>query len=339
MAGARGGAARGVERWPAFRAVAVVGERVAGADGRRQVVLRTDRVSRTAEDGGVRVHQAAAGDLRQAGHQHPRGGDAPRTGACLRPDSVLEQRDRGRFRRIMKRPHTPWWSGQAPLAEWFAEAYAWCARLRADRARSNDVRDLRLRPDADPAPQTCALIKRRRARPHAAGAAARRPAGRDRRPRGDHDAPPAATPRRRRPRRPRRPGPLRPGAARRPSRRRPRRHEDTDRHAQRRGDGHADADADRHGDARRQTPTASPTATPTATPTDTPTPTPTATPTADRDRHAHDDSPRRPGARPRPRRPRQRPRPPATRPTPSEPEPTPRAHGDPGARADTRPDR
>src|SRR4051794_18890276 len=41
--------------------------------------------------------------------------------------TVLSNRDRGEFRRIMRRPHAQWWTGKVPLAEWFAEAYSWCA--------------------------------------------------------------------------------------------------------------------------------------------------------------------------------------------------------------------
>ena len=41
---------------------------------------------------------------------------------------VLANDDRGVFRRIMRRPRALWWSGKVPLAEWFAEAYSWCAR-------------------------------------------------------------------------------------------------------------------------------------------------------------------------------------------------------------------
>ena len=42
---------------------------------------------------------------------------------------VMNNRDRGRFRRIMHRSATrKWWVGELPLAELFAEAYSWCAR-------------------------------------------------------------------------------------------------------------------------------------------------------------------------------------------------------------------
>lgn len=44
--------------------------------------------------------------------------------------TVLSNRDRGRFRRIMRQPYRRWWVGKRPLAEWFAEAYSWCARHR-----------------------------------------------------------------------------------------------------------------------------------------------------------------------------------------------------------------
>jgi hypothetical protein len=52
---------------------------------------------------------------------------------------VLSNRDRGEFRRIMGKPHSQWWKGRVPLAEWFAEAYAWCARNRRS-CRSTSTR-------------------------------------------------------------------------------------------------------------------------------------------------------------------------------------------------------
>jgi hypothetical protein len=41
---------------------------------------------------------------------------------------VMNNRDRGRFRRIMRARKRAWWSGKLPLAEQFAEAYSFCAR-------------------------------------------------------------------------------------------------------------------------------------------------------------------------------------------------------------------
>jgi hypothetical protein len=41
---------------------------------------------------------------------------------------VMNNRDRGTFRRIMGRRSAKWWRGTRPLAEQFAEAYSWCAR-------------------------------------------------------------------------------------------------------------------------------------------------------------------------------------------------------------------
>jgi hypothetical protein len=73
--------------------------------------------------------------------------------------TVLSNRDRGQFRRIMRRPHARWWEGSTPLAEWFAEAYAWCARY----ARIVSVSRYAIY-DYDPTPaqhrDTCALIRR-----------------------------------------------------------------------------------------------------------------------------------------------------------------------------------
>ncbi|MDA0179687.1 hypothetical protein OJ997_05225 [Solirubrobacter phytolaccae] len=72
--------------------------------------------------------------------------------------TVFSNTDRGRFRKIMRRPHTRWWSGTRPLAEWFAEAYAWCSRY----ARIESVKDYAIY-EYDPTPaqhrQACSLIK------------------------------------------------------------------------------------------------------------------------------------------------------------------------------------
>jgi len=44
---------------------------------------------------------------------------------------VMNNRDRGRFRRIFDQPRRrAWWTGKIPLAEQFAEAYSFCARYR-----------------------------------------------------------------------------------------------------------------------------------------------------------------------------------------------------------------
>ncbi len=43
---------------------------------------------------------------------------------------MLNNRDRGRFRRIMRARKRAWWKGEIPLAEQFAEAYSFCARYR-----------------------------------------------------------------------------------------------------------------------------------------------------------------------------------------------------------------
>jgi hypothetical protein len=41
---------------------------------------------------------------------------------------VMNNRDRGAFRRLMGRKRAEWWRGARPLGEQFAEAYSWCAR-------------------------------------------------------------------------------------------------------------------------------------------------------------------------------------------------------------------
>jgi hypothetical protein len=43
---------------------------------------------------------------------------------------VMNNRDRGRFRKIMRARKQPWWKGKVPLAEQFAEAYSFCARYQ-----------------------------------------------------------------------------------------------------------------------------------------------------------------------------------------------------------------
>ena len=65
--------------------------------------------------------------------------------------TVLSNRDRGEFRKIMRRPHSPWWKGKVPLAEWFAEAYAWCARY----SKIASVAEYAIY-DYDPTPGRCA---------------------------------------------------------------------------------------------------------------------------------------------------------------------------------------
>ena len=41
---------------------------------------------------------------------------------------VMNNRDRGRFRKILRARKRAWWKGKIPLAEQFAEAYSFCAR-------------------------------------------------------------------------------------------------------------------------------------------------------------------------------------------------------------------
>ena len=41
---------------------------------------------------------------------------------------VMNNRDRGRFRKVMRAPRRKWWQGKIPLAEQFAEGYSFCAR-------------------------------------------------------------------------------------------------------------------------------------------------------------------------------------------------------------------
>ena len=41
---------------------------------------------------------------------------------------VMNNRDRGRFRKVLRARKRAWWKGRIPLAEQFAEAYSFCAR-------------------------------------------------------------------------------------------------------------------------------------------------------------------------------------------------------------------
>jgi hypothetical protein len=73
--------------------------------------------------------------------------------------TVLSNKDRGRFRRIMRKPRTNWWKGKRPLGEWFAEGYSWCARYtRIVSVRKDAI--YRYRPSASQHRQICSLIKR-----------------------------------------------------------------------------------------------------------------------------------------------------------------------------------
>jgi hypothetical protein len=71
--------------------------------------------------------------------------------------TVLNNRDRGHFRKLMHR-RVAWWKGRLPLAEQFAEAYSWCARyariVSIARYSSYDYR-----PTAKQHRRICALIR------------------------------------------------------------------------------------------------------------------------------------------------------------------------------------
>jgi hypothetical protein len=92
--------------------------------------------------------------------------------------TVLSDRDRTAVREIFGVPAgRNWWSGETPVAEWFAEGYSWCAR----DARISSIRGAALyRYDPSPAQhrRLCALIRR---------------AARDRTPPKPPPAPPAVT--------------------------------------------------------------------------------------------------------------------------------------------------
>ena len=73
--------------------------------------------------------------------------------------TVMNDRDRGRFRRIMGRGSARWWRGRLPLAEQFAEAYSWCARYAriVSIARYSSYR---YRPTAREHRAVCRMIRR-----------------------------------------------------------------------------------------------------------------------------------------------------------------------------------
>lgn len=73
---------------------------------------------------------------------------------------VMRNSDRAAVKRILRRPaRQPWWRGQTPVAEHFAEGYSWCgryARIRSLRGYAS------YRYDPRPAQhrRLCALIRR-----------------------------------------------------------------------------------------------------------------------------------------------------------------------------------
>jgi len=73
--------------------------------------------------------------------------------------TVMNNRDRGVFRRLMKRRAARWWKGARPLAEQFAEAYSWCARYAriVSIARYSSYG---YRPSARQHKQICKLVRR-----------------------------------------------------------------------------------------------------------------------------------------------------------------------------------
>jgi hypothetical protein len=72
---------------------------------------------------------------------------------------VMNNSDRGRFRRILRQPNTRrWWKGSIPLAEQFAEAYSFCARYRAIVSFARFA-TYRYRPSSRQHVRACALMR------------------------------------------------------------------------------------------------------------------------------------------------------------------------------------
>jgi hypothetical protein len=79
---------------------------------------------------------------------------------------VLNNSDRGRFRRILRQPRKrTWWKGTIPLAEQFAEAYSFCARYRTIVSIARFA-TYHYRPTSRQHVSACALM-RKAARDHA----------------------------------------------------------------------------------------------------------------------------------------------------------------------------
>jgi hypothetical protein len=73
---------------------------------------------------------------------------------------VMNNSDRGRFRRILRQPKKrTWWKGTIPLAEQFAEAYSFCARYRKIMSIARFA-TYRYRPTSRQHVSACALIRR-----------------------------------------------------------------------------------------------------------------------------------------------------------------------------------
>jgi hypothetical protein len=73
---------------------------------------------------------------------------------------VLNNSDRGHFRRILRQPkRRRWWKGTIPLAEQFAEAYSFCARYRTIVSIARFA-TYRYRPTSQQHVRGCALMRR-----------------------------------------------------------------------------------------------------------------------------------------------------------------------------------
>lgn len=73
---------------------------------------------------------------------------------------VMNNSDRGRFRRILRQPRKRrWWKGTIPLAEQFAEAYSFCSRYRRIVSISRYA-TYRYRPTSRQHVRGCALMRR-----------------------------------------------------------------------------------------------------------------------------------------------------------------------------------
>ena len=159
----------------AQRLVAALGAGVADADRRAggsrssSRAARRSRARRAASTGSGRARSTCAA------------GCATRARSCCTSSatsttcSVMNNGDRGRFRRIMRGKRRAWWKGRIPLAEQFAEAYSFCARYSRIVSISR-YSTYEYRPTRKQHASVCRLIVPGRRRPRAvrAAAAARR---------------------------------------------------------------------------------------------------------------------------------------------------------------------
>ena len=74
--------------------------------------------------------------------------------------TVMGRSDRRAFARVHGRGDRPWWRGEAPLAEWFAEAYSLCARYGSATSAARAATTYDYSPSARRHRRSCRVIRR-----------------------------------------------------------------------------------------------------------------------------------------------------------------------------------